>query len=25
LDLGVFRFNLVFGWHRLLEGINRLD
>jgi hypothetical protein len=25
LDLGVFRFNLVFGWHRLLEGIKRLD
>ena len=25
LDLGVFRINLIFGWHRLLEGLNRLD
>ena len=25
LDLGVFRFNIVFGWHRLLEGLNRLN
>jgi hypothetical protein len=24
LDLGVFRVNLVYGWHRLLEGIKRL-
>ena len=24
LDLGVFRFNLVFGWHQLIEGIDRL-
>jgi hypothetical protein len=24
LDLGVFRINLVYGWHRLLEGIGRL-
>jgi hypothetical protein len=25
LDLRVFRVNLVFGWHRLLEGIRRLE
>ena len=24
LDLGVFRVNLIYGWHRLLEGIKRL-
>lgn len=24
LDLGVFRINLVYGWHELLEGIGRL-
>ncbi len=24
LDLGVFRVNLIFGWHSLLEGIRRL-
>ena len=24
LDLGVFRINLIFGWHELLEGIDRL-
>ena len=24
LDLGVFRVNLVYGWHQLLEGIGRL-
>lgn len=25
LDLGVFRLNLVYGWHKLLEGIDRLE
>jgi len=25
LDLGVFRFSIVYGWHRLLEGIARLQ
>jgi hypothetical protein len=25
LDLGVFRINLVYGWHKLIEGINRLE
>ena len=24
LDMGVFRINLVYGWHQLLEGIDRL-
>ncbi len=24
LDVGVFRINLIFGWHQLLEGIERL-
>ena len=24
LDLGVFRISLIYGWHRLIEGINRL-
>lgn len=24
LDLGVFRINLIYGWHQLLEGIDRL-
>ena len=24
LDLGAFRINLVYGWHQLIEGINRL-
>jgi hypothetical protein len=25
LDLGTFRISLVYGWHRLIEGIRRLD
>jgi len=25
LDLGVFRINLIFGYHKLIEGIKRLD
>jgi hypothetical protein len=25
LDLGVFRFNLVYGWHRLLQGMKRVE
>ena len=25
LDLGVFRINLIFGWHELIEGIKRLE
>ncbi len=25
LDLGVFRVNLIFGWHSLIEGIKRLE
>ncbi len=25
LDLGAFRINLVYGWHQLIEGINRLE
>lgn len=25
LDLGVFRINLIYGWHQLLEGIERLE
>ena len=24
LDLGVFRINLIYGWHQMLEGIDRL-
>ena len=24
LDLGVFRINLIYGWHQLFEGMNRL-
>ena len=24
LDLGVFRINLIYGWHQLIEGIDRL-
>ena len=25
LDLGVFRVNLIYGWHKLLEGMDRLE
>ena len=25
LDLGVFRINLIYGWHQLIEGLNRLE
>jgi len=25
LDVGVFRVNLIYGWHQLIEGINRLN
>jgi len=25
LDLGVFRVNLIYGWHKLIEGIKRLE
>ena len=25
LDLGVFRINLIYGWHTLLEGMDRLE